>query len=73
MAGKVLFGGVDVKHLSSGAAVRVVTGHMRGATACARGRWGVAGGNQEQLDAFAAFAAQGTAQLEVITVGAENH
>ena len=42
VAGKVLFGGVDVKHLSSGAAVRVVTGHMRGATACeavGRGRW----------------------------------
>jgi hypothetical protein len=30
--------------------------------------WSFVGRNQEQLDAFGAFAAEGTAQIEVITV-----
>ena len=30
--------------------------------------WSFIGRNQEQLDAFGAFAAEGTAQIEVITV-----
>eukprot|EP00434_Breviolum_minutum_P012568 symbB.v1.2.011073.t1/scaffold738.1/size167167/7 len=51
--GKVIFGGLDFEH-PCGARIRVVTGHMRGR-------------NQEQLDAFGAFGAEGTAQIEVIT------
>eukprot|EP00435_Cladocopium_sp_Y103_P045112 s2248_g12.t2 len=51
--GKVIFGGVDFQH-PCGARIRVITGHMRGR-------------NQEQLDAFGAFGAEGTAQIEVIT------
>ncbi|CAK9117172.1 unnamed protein product [Durusdinium trenchii] len=52
--GKVIFGGVNFQLAKSGARVRVVNGHMRG-------------GNQKQLDAFAAFGAEGDAQIEVIT------